>query len=578
MLIYYKIIFLLGAITAFVVAVFILLEGGKNVANRNFFVVTTLSAIWSFGFYQLAGADNLETAIFWRWFMESGSILLPIWWLKFVYEFLEIVSNKRIIILTYVTGGLVWILNLLDLYIPGIFVVNMESKLVFSNYPTAGFGYYLFSCYFASVIFYSLFLVYRELRRNSGIRARQIKFVLIAAALGFIGGGMTFLPTLNIYISPVGVIFFSVYPAIIAYAILKHHLFSLKLILVELAILLLNMLLLFNVFTSRGQADAILNIFISSLVFLFSIFLMRGIYKDIRDRERIESLAYEMAVVNEKLKIMEEQKTEFVSIASHQLRTPLTVIKGYASMIRERTFGELSAEVQDAMDKLYRSSERIVALVDDLLTVSRLEQGRMPLTFESVELGTFMQSVVDGIEARTTEVGLDISFNIENETESWSSIDEKKFKQVLNHMLDNAIKYTTSPGSIYVTLSEDLIAQKNRIAISDTGEGMTNEQIRAVFERFNLKVKEPLSSDESNKDGAQENALALEAKANEEKIENEKDEEMLDKKTPGIGLYIAQEIIHAHKGTLRVESAGKNRGTTFIVELPREAKKDTERR
>ena len=323
--------------------------------NRNFFIVTILSAIWSFGFYQLINTNSLNYAIFWRWFMESGSILLPIWWLKFVYEFLEISSSKRILIVAYIVGGLVWILNFADLYIPGVFVTNMGHKLVFNYYPTAGFGYYLFSFYFGFVIIYSLFLVYKEFRKNSGIRARQIEFVLFAAALGFAGGGMTFLPTLNVLIPPVGVIFFSVYPAIIAYAILKHHLFSIKLILVELAILLLNMFLLFNVFTSHATVDFVLNISVSLFVFIFSIILMRGIYKDIRDRERIEGLAKEMAVTNEKLHILEQQKTEFVSIASHQLRTPLTVIKGYASMILEGTFGTIATPVHDAMDKLYKS-------------------------------------------------------------------------------------------------------------------------------------------------------------------------------------------------------------------------------
>lgn len=558
MLIYYKIIFLLGAITAFVVAIFILLEGGKKVANRNFFVVTTLSAIWSFGFYQLVGASSLDSAIFWRWFMESGSILLPIWWLKFAYEFLEIVSNKRILIWAYVAGGLVWVLNFIDLYIPGIFVVSMESKLAFGYYPTAGLGYYLFSLYFVSIIFYSLSLIYKELKKNSGIRARQIKFVLTAAALGFIGGGMTFLPTLNILISPIGVIFFSIYPAIIAYAILKHQLFSLKLILVELAVLLLNMFLLFNVFTSQSTMSFVLNISISAFVLVFSIFLLRGIYKDIRDRERIEELAKEMATTNEKLHILEQQKTEFVSIASHQLRTPLTVIKGYASMILEGTFGAVAEPVHGAMDKLYKSSERIVALVEDLLTVSRLEQGRGALHFQTVDLVRVVQMVTMEMDENIKKSNLDFSFIVEEGGEFPASIDEKKFKQVVKHILDNAIEYTPAPGKVRIAINEDDIADKIRLSISDTGIGMNPEQIKTIFERFNLKIREQTTSNEQQTTGEDAGAKAEEAR-----------EETPSQRTPGIGLYIAQEIIEAHHGTLHIASAGMNEGTTVIVELPK---------
>lgn len=106
---------------------------------------------------------------------------------------------------------------------------------------------------------------------------------------------------------------------------------------------------------------------------LFSGLLVRGIYKDIRDRKRIETLMKEVKVLNERLQIMEEKKTEFVSIASHHLRAPLAVIKGYASMILEGTFGDISDPVRDVAEKLFKSSEKVVASVEELLAVSRAD-------------------------------------------------------------------------------------------------------------------------------------------------------------------------------------------------------------
>lgn len=293
--------------------------------------------------------------------------------------------------------------------------------------------------------------------------------------------------------------------------------------------------------------------YISSII--FGIFLVRGIYKDIRDKEKIEALVKDMTVVNEKLQILEQQKTEFVSIASHQLRTPLTVIKGYASMILEGTFGALTDPAREAVEKLYKSSERIVALVEDLLTVSRIEQGRMMLHFETVNFAPIVQGVLVEMDGDIKKSNLQVSFAQDEGKEFSVSIDEKKFRQVVRHILDNAVAYTNAPGMVRITLADDRATDKIRLTVSDTGVGMTAEQIHDIFERFNLKIK------------AQEEQMGTERTGGTSDTGTE--EATPNQRTPGIGLYIAQEIIEAHHGVLHIESVGPNGGTTVIVELPR---------
>lgn len=561
-MLYYKVSFFIGAVTSFVIAGAILFRGQDGALNKRFATLVLAGAVWSLGFYFLASSQTREEALFWRWFMESGATLLPAFWLHFVFSFLNISKNKSNIIIssTYGISILIWILNLLDfLYFPGIFESNMAQMFEFKYYAIAGVGYYLFFTYFSFTIMYSLYVLYRNLGGSQPGKATQIKYIFIAAALGFSGGGMTFLPTIGVHVQPYGVILFAVYPVIIAYAILKYQLFNLKLVLVEIALVLLNFFLFINIFLSHGTGNFVINIAIFVGILLFSGLLLRGIYKDIKDRERIEQLAYEMTVANERLQVMEQSKTEFVSIASHQLRTPLTVIKGYASMILEGTFGTLTQSAQGAMDKLYESSEKIVALVEDLLTVSRLEQGRLALAFKPINFADFIRGVLAEEENAVKETGLELSLSVDDKG-YWVSIDEKKFKQVIKHILDNAVKYTEAPGAINFTITDDSIAKKVRLAVSDTGVGMTDEQIKDLFERFDLKQ-------------TVEAKIAVAAQMEKKNVIDEKTEtEMSDKKTPGIGLYIAREIIQAHKGSIHAHSAGANKGTTFIIELPQVAK------
>lgn len=187
----------------------------------------------------------------------------------------------------------------------------------------------------------------------------------------------------------------------------------------------------------------------------------------------------------------------------------------------------------------------------------------MMLVFETINLKDLVQNVLEETQAAAAEAKIDFSFTAEEGKELLVAVDEKKFKQVVRHILDNAIKYTPAPGSVHVTVADDSLTKKVRFSISDTGNGMTPEQITAIFERFNLKIRGGAKPDEHG-DTFQQSIEEAEAVG---KAESES--KMLEKRTPGIGLYIAQEIIEAHHGTIRIESAGPDRGTTVVVELPR---------
>lgn len=551
---YYTFSLLLGGVIALVSGVSVYLRGEKGVQNLAWLALNICTAVWSFGYLSMVISTSSKIALLSNWVLHFGAIFIPFFYFLFIISIAEIYQKYRKYL--YLAGFLAIIFSLFNT--TTFFVKGVLPKFTFNYAPEAGPMYIFFTFYFFLLVGYSLFILLEKIRKTRGEETLRLKYILWSSVAGFAGGGSVFFLTFNIGIPPYLLIMFSLYPLIISYAILKYNLFSIRLILVELAVLLLNLFLFLNIFTSHTKTELTLNVSVSLFVLLFSSVLIRNIYKDIKDRERIEALVKEMEVANERLRLMEGQKTEFVSIASHQLRTPLTVIKGYASMILEETFGAITAPARDAMEKLYKSSERIVALVEDLLTVSRIEQGRMILNFETVNFKDFVQGVLEEVKTEAQEAQIDLSFLEEDTAEPLVSIDKKKFKQVVRHIVENAIKYTPAPGSVRVAIAHDNIANKIRLIVSDTGSGMTHEQITAIFERFNLKVN---ASEKEEDHGEHLVVPKEEADVTES--------EMMEKRTPGIGLYIAQEIIEAHHGTIHIKSAGQGKGTTVVVELPR---------
>lgn len=541
----------------------IYLKDKKNVTSISFFFLAISVGLWGLSMFLFRSTHDQYAAQIFARILYFSAALIPITFVYFAAVFPNPFSSltfyqKYILPLPFFIIALLSLSP--DYLIKNIqFFVGEETHIFFNNI------YHLFYVFYINVFFaYGYFLLIKKYlvsKAQNTVLSNQIVYIIAGTFISTMIGVVTnlFGPYFGIFkYNWVGQIGNVVMISTISYAIIKHNLFSLRLILVELAVLLLNLFLFLNIFTSHTKTELTLNVSVSLFVLLFSSVLIRNIYKDIRDRERIETLVKEMEVANERLRLMEGQKTEFVSIASHQLRTPLTVIKGYASMILEETFGAITAPARDAMEKLYKSSERIVALVEDLLTVSRIEQGRMILNFETVNFKDFVQGVLEEVKSEAQEAQIDLSFLEEDTAEPLVSIDKKKFKQVVRHIVENAIKYTPTPGSVRVAIAHDNIANKIRLIVSDTGSGMTHEQITAIFERFNLKV----NASEKEEDHGEHLVVHKEET-------DVTESEMMEKRTPGIGLYIAQEIIEAHHGTIHIKSAGQGKGTTVVVELPR---------
>ncbi|MBD3359962.1 MAG: GAF domain-containing protein [Candidatus Buchananbacteria bacterium] len=239
---------------------------------------------------------------------------------------------------------------------------------------------------------------------------------------------------------------------------------------------------------------------------------------------------------NIQLKKLDKAKSEFISIASHQLRTPLTVIKGYISMVSQGDYGKISDQVSEPLDRIYKSTLRIINLVEDLLNISRIESGRMKYDFSKADLAKIVNSVYEELEQHAKNKGLEFKYIKPKKELPEIIMDQKKIREVVMNLMDNAIKYTDQ-GSITITLEK----KNNSIVycVKDTGRGVEPDEMPMLFKKF------------SRAKGAK----------------------LVHTEGTGLGLYIAKQIIERHGGKIWAESQGRNKGSKFCIEFKIKNKK-----
>jgi len=257
----------------------------------------------------------------------------------------------------------------------------------------------------------------------------------------------------------------------------------------------------------------------------------RGLSRNLQ--ERVDEQTKELQEANAHLLILDQQKSEFVSIASHQLRSPLTAIRGYSSMLLEGSFGEIPPASRDAVQRINDSSLHLVRIVEDFLNVSRIEQGRMSYVFTSVDIKKMVTDLVEENRAQAKSKHQKIIFSVDKHGKYIVTADEGKIRQVISNLIDNGIKYTPDNGTVRVNLDKDIAMRKVTISVKDDGIGMSPQTLSSLFKKF------------SRADGVR-------------KIYTE---------GIGLGLYVAAIMMKEHHGRIWAESEGEGKGSAFYIEL-----------
>lgn len=221
-----------------------------------------------------------------------------------------------------------------------------------------------------------------------------------------------------------------------------------------------------------------------------------------------------------------QNKDEFLAVVTHELKTPLNAILGWAKLLRTRNLD--SESVDRALETIERNAESQSQLIEDLLDVSRIIRGRLTLKLMSVNLYAVLSAAIEGVKLSAESKQLQLDFNA-MDLDAAISGDPKRLQQIFLNLLTNAIKFTPAGGKITVQLtSDEAIAQ---IKVTDTGIGIRADLLPQIFDRFRQVHSSP-------------------------------DEGL------GLGLAIVRQLVELHKGTIAVESAGENQGTTFTVCFP----------
>lgn len=510
----------------------IFLNNIRSRTNQAFLFLTITTFLWSFFNYLLYQIEFSSTSLTYlriaTYFAVWNAYSIFLFFTVFPDEDIKLKKFHTRFILPVVT--ITSFLTLTPLVFQKILSFDLDGKI---DKVLNGPAIALFAIVVLSMIIGGFITLYRKMKHRE--EGQNFLFMFIGSLITFL-----FIVIFN-FIFPAflenpslvkfGALFTFPFVMFTGYAVFKYHLFNIKVITTEILTFLLWIFMVIRILTAQNPGDRILDIGMLLVTIVVGTLLIRGVIREVKQRERLEVLTKELGEANEKLKSLDKLKTEFLSLASHQLRSPLTAIKGYTSMLLEGSFGEVNQNQKGAIDRVFQSVDHLTKVVEDLLNVTKIEQGGMQYSMAPFDLGKAVKDITTDLSITAKNKGLDMNFESDGKETYMVNGDMEKIRQVILNLVDNSIKYTKA-GWIRIRV-ESLGQSTIRFSVSDSGMGMTPEVKASLFQKF------------SRGEGGRVNTGGS-----------------------GLGLYLAKQIVEAHKGKIWIESEGLEKGSTFIVEFP----------
>jgi len=502
----------------------------KSVTNIVFVALATVTSIWLVVAYISTNTTSPELYLFWSrvTIFFATAQAFSFFLLAHVIPKNKLEHASVSLKLVFFCTFLVMILSLTPAVFSGVNHVEGSSTL------SVGWGIPFFVGLTSFLSIGAIVLLFRKIKRAEGVEKRQLELMMlgILLMLGLIISTIM-IPIVffnNDGFLPFAPLYTFVYLGASAIAIMKYKLFNLKVVATEALVTILLLVLLLQAFLSESREEIIAKLLFAILAGGLGILVVKSVYREVEEKKKVAHLASSLEKANLRLTELDRQKTEFLSIASHQLRTPLSIIKGYLELIKDGAYGKISKKAKNILTEMDQSNERLVKLVDEFLDISRIEQGRTKYSFKKVNLGDLVDSVVEEIKDRARSRRISIVWD-RSDDPCEAVVDEERIRHVIFNFVDNATKYTEG-GWIKVSLEKKDGGYQFKTV--DSGIGFEKEDEANFFTKF-FRGR---NVEHTNVNGT------------------------------GLGLYVCKKFIDAHRGTVQAKSEGLGKGSEFSFWLP----------
>lgn len=529
------IIILIDLISVFL-ALWVLLANPRKKANRGFFLMVISILSW-ITFYHFASSLQYRTISQTLFRLANGSVFL--FFITYYFFIVRWFLNKEKIF--KILGRLVLVYGLV------FGAVTIFSNLIITSPKFNSWGAFpLFSSwgwfvFYGHVIFLTT-LINILLIKSYSVSPQEKKLKIqyfLTGLIIFALSNLVFNVILPVFFNNYKLYFLGNYSTIFligftAYAIMKHQLFDIKVITTETIVIALSTGLLIEVLLSNNATEGLLKGIVWVLASYGGYALVKSVKTEIKQKEKLGILAKKLQEANEHLNELDETKDNFLSMAAHELNTPIAAINGYLSMILdEKLCGHVNKEVSKYLNQIYGSSRRLANLVKDLLNVSRIESNRIHIIYGEAQIEDIIEQSVAEVAIKAKEAGHTLTFDKPKHKLPKSWMDVARITEVLINFMGNSIKYTDPPGKIVVRVHAD--DGKIVAAVEDNGRGIPKDKQDHVFEKF-----------------TQVNVLKDEVKGT------------------GLGMFISKNLIEMHKGKIWFKSSvdQDDHGSIFYFSIP----------
>lgn len=529
-----KLIFLVNAIGInTILAILVYRNNPRSATNIIYSILSIIISFWLLVLYIVQDSRYIMLSLFWSRMSIFIAAPMSVTFFLFAHtlphESLQI--NKKYLKLILFITAIVMMLNISPYAFTNLEIKESSIKVL------SGIGILPFGILSTGFSISAVYLLITRWRNSIGIVRQQLLFVLLGILL-MLGLIITtiFLPVLffeNASLISLSPLYTLIFLGMTAYAIFRHNLFSVKIVVTEALVVVIWIVLFSKIFVSPSSTGKIIDSLIFAITIFLGVLLIRSVLKEVKQREQLQILTGRLEAANTELKRLDRAKSEFISIAGHQLRTPLTIIKGYVSLSLDGTFGEVSRKLHNSLTIVANSTDQLVKLVSDLLDLSRIEAGKIHYEMKETDFIKMIENIVKEYTPAAKKKGLKLVFEDMTERMKPFFFDPDKIREVVVNLIDNAMKYSTE-GTIAVRT--ELINQDTllRFSVKDQGMGIRSDDIGRLFVKFN-RLEE---ARKNHPNGS------------------------------GIGLYVVKCIVEDHHGRVAVTSEGIGKGSTFSIELP----------